>query len=554
MIGSHASLTRAAAFLAALGITAFFPVHAQKQSNLVVVLDGSGSMWGRIQGDQMKIVEAKKVTRELLEDVPPEVNLGFVVYGHRRKGDCADIETIAPLGTEPSAIAAAVEAIVPRGKTPITDSLRHAAGLLSGTDNPSTLVLVSDGIETCRGDPCALARELKAGGIDLVIHTVGFGVGDEAASQLQCVAEAGGGNYYHVTDGNQLRDALFAVREAVAEREPPPPPPVQPQPEQQQSASTTVILIGPGTIELEPASWVQMEPYYWKIVDPETGEDKGQAKEKHMKVRAGEYQLVWRQTRFKNNDVPLAEIVSVPAGKTVKVPIDTGLQIAVPEGMPPPWRWWLRREGMDEPFATFSETLDPQVIPAGRYQLGWHQYRFESPAVPIGRVEVQPGQLNHYVADHGFQVRPAQWVNTEELWGIWLVDDDGTELGPWQTFETHLAPPGQYTVRYQQTRFRHSPVTWGSIEITEESFAAIDVNSGVRFKAQAVTTPPYRAYFVNLDSGEEVWWGGAKEWEAIPLPPGRYRLDWWEKRFETQRMTLLDEFAVKPGALIEFQM
>lgn len=85
------------------------PVEAQQQSNLVVVLDGSGSMWGRIEGDRMKIVEAKNVTRELLEDVPAGMNLGFVAYGHRRKGDCSDIETIAAPGTEPAAIADAVD-------------------------------------------------------------------------------------------------------------------------------------------------------------------------------------------------------------------------------------------------------------------------------------------------------------------------------------------------------------------------------------------------------------------------------------------------------------
>jgi hypothetical protein len=86
-------------------------------SNLVFILDGSGSMWGRIQGDEMKISAAKSVMGELLRDVPAGVDIGFVAYGHRRKGDCGDIETIAKLGTAPASVAAAVADITPKGKT-----------------------------------------------------------------------------------------------------------------------------------------------------------------------------------------------------------------------------------------------------------------------------------------------------------------------------------------------------------------------------------------------------------------------------------------------------
>ena len=65
----------------------------------------------------------------------------------------------------------------------------------------------------------ALAKELKAQGVDLVIHTVGFGVAAKAAGQLQCIAEAGDGNYYQANDRTAFSDALFAVREAELQHE-----------------------------------------------------------------------------------------------------------------------------------------------------------------------------------------------------------------------------------------------------------------------------------------------------------------------------------------------
>lgn len=141
------------------------------ESNLVFVLDGSGSMWGRV-GGSIKIVEAKQVMGDLLADVPSGVDISLVAYGHRRKGDCTDIETLAAFGTPSTTIAEQVKGLTPLGKTPITDSLQKGADQLAGRDGPSSLVLVSDGIETCKGDPCALAETLRAGGIELVISTL----------------------------------------------------------------------------------------------------------------------------------------------------------------------------------------------------------------------------------------------------------------------------------------------------------------------------------------------------------------------------------------------
>ena len=68
--------------------------------------------------------------------------------------------------------------------------------------------------------------------------------------------------------------------------------------------------------------------------------------------------------------------------------------------------------------------------------------------------------------------------------------------------------------------------------------------------------PPYRAYFVNLDTGEEISWSGTwgKRWEPVPVPPGRYRLDWWEAEHQTQRMTLAEELVIPAHTLVEIEL
>ena len=141
-----------------------FAAQAQERPDTILVMDGSGSMWGQIDGVN-KIVIAREVVAEILGDFPADQGLGLTAYGHRTEGDCSDIETlVAPApGTAPQIIAS-VNGINPRGKTPMTDAVIAAAEALGYREGPATVILVSDGIETCNPDPCAAARALEAGG------------------------------------------------------------------------------------------------------------------------------------------------------------------------------------------------------------------------------------------------------------------------------------------------------------------------------------------------------------------------------------------------------
>ncbi len=179
----------------------------------ILVFDSSGSMWGQIDGVP-KISIARDVVQGLLKDLPPEQRLGVVAYGHRRKGDCQDIETIVPVGTDRAAISKAIAGIDPKGMTPMTAAVEHAADALKFTENRATVILISDGKETCKADPCAAAAKLEKLGIGLTVHTIGFGLGAEEAGakeQLLCIAKATGGRFFEADDATELRDALSQV-------------------------------------------------------------------------------------------------------------------------------------------------------------------------------------------------------------------------------------------------------------------------------------------------------------------------------------------------------
>ncbi|AHM04921.1 von Willebrand factor type A domain protein [Roseibacterium elongatum DSM 19469] len=203
-------------FLALLSLC-LLPLGAAAQSpdraNTILVLDGSGSMWGQIDGIN-KIVIAREVIADLLADMPDDQSLGLTVYGHRQRGSCTDIETIvAPAPFTQDEILSAVNAINPRGRTPMTDAVVAAAQSLRHTEEPATVILVSDGIENCNPDPCAMAAELEAAGIGFTAHVIGFDVASEpeARAQMQCIADNTGGLFLTADNAAELSAALQQV-------------------------------------------------------------------------------------------------------------------------------------------------------------------------------------------------------------------------------------------------------------------------------------------------------------------------------------------------------
>ncbi|MRU16844.1 VWA domain-containing protein [Roseovarius sp. A21] len=180
---------------------------AQDESGTMIVLDGSGSMWGQIDGTP-KIEIARDAIGTMLADWPTGRQLGLMAYGHRREGDCNDIETLMSLGPlDRDVVEAALNDITPRGKTPVGASVRAAAETVG---NSGSVVVVTDGLENCGADLCALGEELAASSSGFTAHLIGFDV-EDADGQLACLAEATGGRYMPASDASSLTGALQEI-------------------------------------------------------------------------------------------------------------------------------------------------------------------------------------------------------------------------------------------------------------------------------------------------------------------------------------------------------
>ena len=231
-------------FVASVLLVALTSAPALAGENIMLVLDASGSMWGQIEG-KTKVEIARETVADVLGTWNVDNSIGLVAYGHRRKGDCADIETlIEPGPLDKAAFLATVNGLNAKGMTPLSAAVEHAAGVLKSSEQKATVILVSDGEETCNLDPCAVGTELEKSGVDFTAHVIGFDVSDpKHQAQLRCLAENTGGRYFNARSADELSAAIEGA--VSASTEPPPPP-----------ASATVAANGPLSITSEvEISW-----------------------------------------------------------------------------------------------------------------------------------------------------------------------------------------------------------------------------------------------------------------------------------------------------------
>jgi len=195
--------------------------YSAEKQKVLFILDSSGSMWGQIDG-KAKTTIAKEALKGIIDSMPSGFDTGLMTYGHRRKGDCKDIELLIPPGPHnPEAMKAKIAELSAKGKTPLSDSLRMAAKTLRSTEEAASVILITDGLETCDSDPCQVAAELAMSGVDFTVHVIGFDLSKNDQDRVRCIADKTGGLFVPANNAAALKSALTDTVTKV--KEPPPP-------------------------------------------------------------------------------------------------------------------------------------------------------------------------------------------------------------------------------------------------------------------------------------------------------------------------------------------
>jgi Mg-chelatase subunit ChlD len=202
-------------------------------TDLAIILDCSGSMKELTTGRETKMVAAKRVVSDLVNKIPEGLNVTFVLYGHEVFGgaedprNCQAVKVARPLSpldaSGKAELTQLISRLQPIGSTPIALSLRTAGQELAKNSGLCGVVLITDGVETCNGDPAAEAAALAANlKLTFGVNVVGFGVKPEENASLKKIADAGRGKYYSAADANQLAQFVSTIAREIEQAAKPP--------------------------------------------------------------------------------------------------------------------------------------------------------------------------------------------------------------------------------------------------------------------------------------------------------------------------------------------
>ena len=184
----------------------------------MLVFDASGSMsgdgWGygsESANTVPRILKVRTALAKVLPGITRFRRVGLITFGPNQ---CNVRLELKPTENSASQIMSIVDALIPAGQTPLTAAVAEAAEVLDFREKPGVIVLLTDGEETCGGNPCTLGKRLHAEADQLTVHVIGIRVkgytwtGEQSLLDTECLAEQNAGLYIGVESEDDLAKAL----------------------------------------------------------------------------------------------------------------------------------------------------------------------------------------------------------------------------------------------------------------------------------------------------------------------------------------------------------
>lgn len=185
---------------------------ADEAPTALILLDGSGSMWGRMGGDKRaKFDVARDILNKTLPRIKSEVRLGLASFGHRRKSNCRDAQVIVqPASNNLEQVIEPLNRLSATGKGPLVLGLLEAAEAV-GNSAPANIILIHDDVDNCGQNVCVVANAIAKANPRLAVHVLGIGLNKSKMNAMHCLPKLTGGKHYNAADTKGLTSALNEI-------------------------------------------------------------------------------------------------------------------------------------------------------------------------------------------------------------------------------------------------------------------------------------------------------------------------------------------------------
>lgn len=181
----------------------------------MLLLDASSSMLLSVEGKQ-KMGIAKTAIKRFANTIGASSEISLYVYGHAGSQEdkdkdlsCTKVEEVYPMQPyNPERFDSIVDEVVAKGWTPLAAAIKAANEASKNYEGALTIYIVSDGAETCDGDPIKEAEEFAKGNENRKVNIIGFNVDQKGEDQLKAVANAGNGEYISASNSEELNSSI----------------------------------------------------------------------------------------------------------------------------------------------------------------------------------------------------------------------------------------------------------------------------------------------------------------------------------------------------------
>ncbi len=198
-------------FVTCLTLLSLQKSYAENATKTIIVLDGSRSMWGRIERKRKYRVAAKAVEK-ILDHRAGEVPLGVIAFGHLNNKSCKTVEIIQdPSLSKIEESPLKLQNFKPRSFAPISKALEVAARQLDHENNAARIILLIDGRDNCRRNPCKTLEKIRKTSYDLSVRVIGFGMRKKDRASFKCFQTHKSDSFYIANTQKDLMAALFVA-------------------------------------------------------------------------------------------------------------------------------------------------------------------------------------------------------------------------------------------------------------------------------------------------------------------------------------------------------
>ena len=539
----------AAAFAAVLiGVAAAGAEAQQVPPTSMIIVDGSGSMWGDLgPAKRSKLEIVREALRNLLPNLRTDTRVGLASFGHRRRGNCGDAEVILPPDTNaPERLAMPIDKLNAMGKGPMVLALREAANAIAGA-TPANIVLIADDIDNCGQDVCAALGGILATSPGLVVHTIAIGFDEAKIAHISCIARLTGGKLWNAQDSGGIVSALDQAAQLAH---------LVPEPEIPEAAAAKAEAEKPApnakpglylSAALGAASETLDTPVRWRIRDADGDVIREtRASALYEKLDPGTYQV---EAQLGLADAKQLVEVTADAAQEVRVDLNGGVlkmqarpsKVAVPLASPVFTVTPAGAEAGAPPLWIGREAKPEIVLPAGEYvvtaQTGLARQQSNVTVAPAAGTSfdtvLTAGRLE-LSATRGTAGTPGDAV-TDGVTYILHRDDPDAPLGRREIARsaaaapTFMLPAGTYYVTARTaTAETREQVAVGAGDLVKRALplalAHVQLSATLGGQPPAETAPiTYRIIRLGSDAAEIA--RTVDREPALDLSAGRYRFE-----------------------------